>query len=320
MRRPTRCIPPQAPLTLSLPIRTPQSSADAGRRGKDPDSLENLGGFVARGCSRSARRYRHPSADRRLHVAVAPPTPCTLILSIFARSRDGGCVVSKENDDKSEPAPEVEPTRAETPPLMAVSSVAPTEDRYDAALLDGLKFIEEPSLTRRQDPLLEIVKRIQIGDTAEGVQALRHFMKLVDDSGERNQLHRLADIESRQGNYLAVSGTLTQFNGILAAALGGALATLQLGSLKFAFSAALVLHVLAAAVLCWAARPMATKREPTPTMTYIGQVALVVQTFLNYQRGWRMTMLALLVTAIAGALLGLQILGISLPLSLLFGA
>lgn len=228
--------------------------------------------------------------------------------------------MSKENDDKSEPAPELEPTRVETPPLMAIGSVAPTEDRYDAALLDGLKFIEEPSLTRRQDPLIEIVKRIQIGDTAEGVQALRDFMKVLDDSGERNQLHRLADMEARQGTYLAASGTLTQFNGILAAALGGALATLQLGSLKFVFTTALVLHVLAAAVLCWAARPMATKREPTPTMTYIGQVALVVQTFLNYQRGWRMTMLALLVTAIAGALLGLQILGISLPLSRLFGA
>jgi hypothetical protein len=226
--------------------------------------------------------------------------------------------VSKERDDKSEPAPKVEHTGVETPPLTAISSYAPTEDRYDAALLDGLKFMEEPSLTRRQDPLIEIVERIRIGDRAQGVQALRDFMKHLDDSGERNQRHRLADIEARQSTYLAASGTLTQFNGILAAVLAGALAMLELGSLKLAFSAALALHVLAAATLCWAARPIATKREPTPTMTLIGQVALVFQTFRNYQRGWRMTMLALLVTAIAGTLLGLQILGISPPLSFLF--
>ena len=227
--------------------------------------------------------------------------------------------MSKEKDDKPKPPPEVEHTGLETPPLMPFSSYAPTEDRYDAALLDGLKFMEEPSRTRRQDPLIEIVERIQIGDRAQGVKALREFMKLVDDSGERNQRHRLADIEARQSTYLAASGTLTQFNGILAAALAWALATLELGSLKLVFSAALALHVLAATSLCWAARPIATKREPTPTMTLIGQVALVFQTFRNYQRGWRMTMLALLVTAIAGALLGLQIFGISPLLSPSFG-
>jgi len=159
---------------------------------------------------------------------------------------------------------------------------------------------------------------IQLGNTAEGVQALRDFGNLLDDDGERDRRRHLTEIEARQGSYLTASGTLTQFNGILAAALAGVLATLELSSLKLAFGAALILHVLASAVLCWAARPITPRREPTPTMAFFAQVALVDHTFRNYRWGWRATMLALAVTAIAGILLGLQMLGISLPLSLLF--
>jgi hypothetical protein len=185
----------------------------------------------------------------------------------------------------------------------------------------GYRFAEEPIAGSKEDELhnllVGVVESIQDGNTAEGVAGLREFIGLVDTTISDNQRHRLADMEARQGIYLAASGTLTQFNCILAAALAGALATLNLGSLRLAFGAALVLHVRAAAVLFWAARPIAPKREPTPTMAFIRQVALVDHTFRNYQRGWRLTMLALVATAIAGVLLGLQILGISLPLSFL---
>lgn len=190
----------------------------------------------------------------------------------------------------------------------------------------GDRFAEGSSLTVNKSEdnlhnlLVGIVENIQDGDTEEGVAALRHFLRLIDTTiDECNQRHRLADIEARQGIYLAASGTLTQFNGILAAVLAGALATLELGSLKVAFSAALVMHVLAAAVLYWAARPIATKREPMPITAFFAQIKLVDHTFRNYQRGWRITMLALTVSAIAGAFLGLQILGISPPLSLRLG-
>ena len=210
--------------------------------------------------------------------------------------------------------PEESPVGVEMP---SISAYRPREGRYALSGLEDL--LKEPTVLRSQDPLVTIVERIQGGSMLEGVQALRDFIKLLDDRGERDQRHRLTEIEARRGNYLAASGTLTQFNGILAAALAGTLAMLELGFLKFAFSAALVLHVLASAVLCWTVRPIDRKREPTPTMAFFAQVALADHTFRNYRRGWRITMLALALTAIAGILLGLQILGISLPLSILFG-
>lgn len=167
--------------------------------------------------------------------------------------------------------------------------------------------------------LVGVVESIQDRDTAEGVAGLREFLGLIDTTISDNQPHRIAAMEARQGIYLAASSTLSQFNCVLAAALAGALAALNLGSLRIALTTALVLHMWAAAVLFWAARPKGPKREPTLTMAFIRQVALVDHTFRNYQRGWRLTLLALGVTAIAGVLLGLQTLGISLPLSLLLG-
>jgi hypothetical protein len=201
--------------------------------------------------------------------------------------------------------------------MPSISTYRPTEDRYAPSGFEDL--LKEPTVLRSQDPLVAIVERIQVGSMLEGVQALRDFIRLIDDRGERDQRHRLKEMEARQGGYLAASGTLTQFNGILAAALAGALATLELGALKLAFGAALFLHVLASVVLCWAARPTIPKREPTPTMAFFAQVALMDHTFRTYRRGWRITMFALVVTATAGLLLGLKILGISLPLSILLG-
>src|SRR5215470_19361924 len=148
-------------------------------------------------------------------------------------------------DDKPK-GPQEPPARADMP---SISTYRPTEDRYALSGLEDL--LKEPTLLRSQDPLVAIVERIQVGGMLEGVQALRDFIKLLDDRAERDQRHRLTEIEARQGSYLAASGSLTQFNGILAAALAGALATLELGSLRLVFSAALALHVLAATSLCW---------------------------------------------------------------------
>jgi hypothetical protein len=201
--------------------------------------------------------------------------------------------------------------------VPSISAYRPTQDRYALSGLEDL--LKEPALLRSQDPLVAIVERIQVGGMLEGVQALRDFIKLLDDRNERDQRQRLKEIEARQGGYLAASGTLTQFNGILAAALGAALATLELGSLKFAFGAAAFLHVLASAILCWSARPITPKHEPTPTMAFFAQVASVDRTFRTYRRGWRLTMLALALTAVAGVLLAVKILGISPLLSILLG-
>lgn len=198
-------------------------------------------------------------------------------------------------DDKAKPG---EAKEREPMPMFAIG----------AGIYD-----EEPRLARTasyEDTLVGIAERIQVGDTADGVDALRDLVKLVDGRGANDPRHRIAEIETRQGIYLAASGTLTQFNGIIAAALATALVTLDLGSLRFAFGAALVMHVLAAFFLCWAARPVAGTRETSPVMALMGQVTLVDHTFRNYQRGWRMTMLALTVTSVAGAIFVLRHFGI----------
>ena len=221
--------------------------------------------------------------------------------------------MSMGKDDKSK-GTEEPPARADVP---SISAYRPTQDRYALSGLEDL--LKEPALLRSQDPLVAIVERIQVGGMLEGVQALRDFIKLLDDRNERDQRQRLKEIEARHGGYLAASGTLTQFNGILAAALAAALATLELGSLKFAFGAAVFLHLLASAILCWSARPITPKHEPTPTMAFFAQVAVVDRTFRTYRRGWRLTMLALAVTAVAGVLLGVKILGIWPLVTILLG-
>src|SRR5262245_41803436 len=255
-----------------------------------------------------SRPPRPPTVGVRRDLAATPPSHSKAICLAHRASAIGGCVVSMGKGDKPK-GPEASPVGVDTP---SISAYRPREDRYASSGLEDL--LKEPTVLRSQDPLVTIVERIQGGSMLEGVKALRDFINLFDDRDGRDQRHRLTDIESRQASYLAASGTLTQFNGILAVALAGALATLELGFLKFAFTAALALHVLASAVLCWTARPIDRKREPTPTMAFFAQVALVDHAFRNYRRGWRITMLALALTAIAGVLLGLQILGISPPL------
>jgi hypothetical protein len=153
-----------------------------------------------------------------------------------------------------------------------------------------------------------VVESIQLGDKEEATRALHELVAFIRYPGPATQGH-LAAFESRQGSYLAASGTLTQFNGIVAAALATALATLELGSLRFVIVAAVVMHVLAALVLCWAARPVSAKREATPAMQFMGQAALVDYTFRNYRLGWRMTMAAPAVTSVAGVLFLVPYLG-----------
>jgi len=108
---------------------------------------------------------------------------------------------------------------------------------------------------------------------------------------------RLAELDTHQGVYLTASGTLTQFNAILAAVHGAAFATVEVGALKGAMAAALVSHIVAAFILCWAARPMSGTPNQTAAVVLTESHTLADDTFRNYRRGWRMTLLALVVSA-----------------------
>ena len=110
--------------------------------------------------------------------------------------------------------------------------------------------------------------------------------------------------------YLTASGTLTQFNAIMAAIDSAALATAVSRTLSGVLIAALTLHVLAAFILCWAARPV----EPAPEMMTAALIAdrytQAAHTFRNYRRGWRFTLIALATTAVAA---GVFVLCIEVP-------
>lgn len=61
--------------------------------------------------------------------------------------------------------------------------------------------------------------------------------------------------DRHQNLYLAASGTLMQFNAIMAA-IHCAVLSMNFGKLKFVSAVSLLLHVLASLTLCWAARPI----------------------------------------------------------------
>lgn len=108
-----------------------------------------------------------------------------------------------------------------------------------------------------------------------------------------------------QGMYLAASGTLTQFNAILAALLTGALSLNVALAAKIVVGLALVGHAVAGFLLCWAARPIGNA-DGTPNMT---AERLLARSLINYRRGWRATMLALALSTVALAALAWQQLG-----------
>jgi len=133
------------------------------------------------------------------------------------------------------------------------------------------------------------------------------------DQEAKEQLATRTAIEAAQNTYLSASGTLTQFNAILAAIQGAAISAGS-GAARTAMSFALLLHVLAAFLLCWAARPIEAQPRVEARFALFHSRALVDDTFRNYRRGWRLTMLALVSSTIAALLFVLAELGLKLPL------
>jgi hypothetical protein len=122
----------------------------------------------------------------------------------------------------------------------------------------------------------------------------------------------LSAAEARQGLYAAGSGTLTQFNAIMAAIHGSVLASGAQGLLKASSATALLLHVLAAFILCWAARPIDRPRY-TEGADVVDTYRNTADTFRNYRRGWRVTLVALIVSSVAAGLFVLNAFGITAP-------
>jgi hypothetical protein len=123
----------------------------------------------------------------------------------------------------------------------------------------------------------------------------------------------MADIESadsrqRQGVYLTASGTLVQFNAIVAAIQGSTIASGVQGLLKLMAAGGLALHVLGAVVLCWAVRPVVDSTEQSRVRLdrYIDATDRV----MNYRSGWRVTLLALAVSSATAALFVLHAFGV----------
>lgn len=105
-----------------------------------------------------------------------------------------------------------------------------------------------------------------------------------------------------QSMYLAASGTLTQVNAILAALLTGALPLADTLAAKIVIGVALAGHAVAGSLLCWAARPVANA-DGSPR---VRADEMLLRAFTNYRRGWRATMMALVVSVVALALLAWQ--------------
>lgn len=133
-----------------------------------------------------------------------------------------------------------------------------------------------------------------------------HFIEpSLEGENNESQYHAYELAAASQNTYLAASGTLTQFNAIMAAIHSTAMSGSQ-GTLKVAFAGALLLHVLAAFLLCWAARPVANERPTSKSMAFANTQNLTSDTFKNYRRGWRVTMIALMTSGLALGLVALR--------------
>ena len=128
--------------------------------------------------------------------------------------------------------------------------------------------------------------------------ALRSVSRFVEPEFEKSDHSAAAEYDAAQNAYLAASGVLTQFNAILAAVQAAAFSATA-GALRASIATALVLHVFAAFVLCWAARPVDPGRSVDTMMSLAQSRLLVADTFVNYRRGWRVTMLAMVTSTVA---------------------
>jgi hypothetical protein len=131
----------------------------------------------------------------------------------------------------------------------------------------------------------------------------------VDRPKRRPREAATADVQ--QSAYLTASGSLIQLNAIVAAIQGLLLSFNVDAALRSAAAGALSLHVLAAFVLCWAARPTLEPPNTVRDVSFVDGHKHAADTFSNYRRGWRMTLLALTASSLAAAMFVLNSFGVA---------
>jgi hypothetical protein len=119
----------------------------------------------------------------------------------------------------------------------------------------------------------------------------------------------VSNLQADYDGFLAASGTLTQFNAIMVAIQGSILPTAA-GVLKITIASALLLHLMAAFLLCWASRPVAEKRNNSSSLEAVAYYRRAEDTFRNYRRGWRTTLLALTASSAVAIMFVLHAYGI----------
>jgi ribosomal protein S10 len=162
-----------------------------------------------------------------------------------------------------------------------------------AASRFDIQRLAEPSFSER-DAFSSPIHKKQ--DTVSAKNIERDFNSPSRDYGPQSE------INSRQGIYATASGTLTQFNAIVSAIHCSAITTAAPTLLKGLIACALLWHVAAAFVLCWAARPIAEEPPPSPAFALVSDLRHSSDTFRNYRRGWLMTLIALSISMVALAM------------------
>jgi hypothetical protein len=152
---------------------------------------------------------------------------------------------------------------------------------------------------RKSDVLLqESLGRAPFSDENEGKSFFGKGPTWLNDP------QKIARQEAQQGLYLTASGTLTQFNAIVAAILATALASTDYRLLKISLAVALCFHLVASFLLCWAARPIESDHSASAASKNADD------TFSNYRRGWRATLVGVLASSLAGVIFMLSAFGI----------
>jgi hypothetical protein len=131
------------------------------------------------------------------------------------------------------------------------------------------------------------------------------------DRRKQQPREAVAPADGQQSVYLTASGSLIQFNAIVAAIQGVLLSFNVDAALRAAAAGALSSHVLAAFVLCWAARPIMEPPSTVRGLRFADDHKHAADTFRNYRRGWRMTLMALAASSLAAAIFVLNSFGVT---------